>query len=203
MAAPWFWLIAGINGAGKTTLSREPVFQALLGNIFIFNPDFLAAELLRDDPDLGAWSANVEAADQVEASVQERIGRGESFGVETVLSTDKFRRHVDRAIEEGFNVGLIYIGLATPELAIQRVQDRVAMGGHDVPEDRVRVRWRRSIDQLAWFAPRVQRLLVFDNSHPSGGTVLIASGVSGRIVILDRGLLPEITDRLATLAGPE
>ena len=84
-----------------------------------------------------------------------------------------FDRIEAEAQARGFEVRMLYVLLKSPELQIERVRIRVADGGHDVPEDKIRSRRSRSLAQLAWFAGRVDQLLIFDNS--TAEPALIAS----------------------------
>ena len=59
---------------------------------------------------------------------------------------------------------LVYVTTVSPDLNVERVRQRVLSGGHDVPEDRIRSRWDRSMINLTWFAQRADRALVLDNS---------------------------------------
>jgi len=46
MAAPWFWIVAGINGAGKSTLTRRGPLIRRLGQLPVLNPDELTERIL-------------------------------------------------------------------------------------------------------------------------------------------------------------
>src|SRR3546814_15389835 len=70
-----------------------------------------------------------------------------SVGVETVLSTPKYRKLVEKARNLGFSVRLVYVVLKSAELQMERIRIRVAKGGHDVPEDKVFGRRKRSFEQ--------------------------------------------------------
>jgi len=148
-------------------------------------------------------AANLRAAIQTEEAVHDHIVRGAGFVVETVLSSDKYKSHVEHARTQEFNVGLIYVALASAETAIARVRDRVRSGGHDVPAEKIKSRWSRSLDNLAWFATRVQRLLEYSNDDPRGAPILVAYGIDGRIRLLEAGVLPEVTNRLRALGATE
>lgn len=75
----------------------------------------------------------------------------QTVGVETVLSTPKYRRLVDKAKQLGFEVRLIYVLLDSPQRNIERVRLRVKKGGHAVPENKILERHARSLEQLPWF----------------------------------------------------
>jgi predicted ABC-type ATPase len=81
-----------------------------------------------------------------------------------VLSTAKYRRLVRAAKKRRFEIRLIYVILQSPRLNIRRVQMRVKSGGHTVPEDKIRERWNRSLNQLPWFLNECDWALLFDNS---------------------------------------
>ncbi|WP_208596447.1 hypothetical protein [Desulfonatronospira thiodismutans] len=64
----------------------------------------------------------------------ENVRKSRSFSFETTLSGSSYSRHIPEWRSAGYKVKLFYLRLATPELAIVRVRNRVIMGGHDVPE---------------------------------------------------------------------
>jgi predicted ABC-type ATPase len=121
--------------------------------------------------------------------------------VETVLSSDKYLDDVDRARTLGYQVGMIYVGLASPGDAVRRVALRHARGGHDVPTDKVVARWSRSIAMLGRMAGKLDRLFVFDNTRPEGPR-LIAFGFGRQVTLLGAVRIPEI-DAVLLPAGQE
>jgi predicted ABC-type ATPase len=168
---PAFWIIAGPNGSGKSTLygSRR---DAVYGNtviadtsrsFWIINPDLLASRILSMEH-LTRRLANIEAVKRIEAWLEASIHAHQSIGVETVLSTDKYRRLVRAAKRRGFEIRLIYVILDNPALNVERVRLRVKKGGHNVPAKKVKERWRRSLRQLPWFLQHADWALLFDNS---------------------------------------
>ena len=199
MGSGEFWIVAGPNGAGKSTIVSRIDIRRELGQLKILNPDVLAQKLLRESPGTAEDKANLDAVVQMEAEVARCIESGESVLIETVLSTRKYEKHILRARELGRYVGLIYVALASAEQAIQRVQHRRAMGGHDVPEEKIRSGWRRSLDNLAHFTPLVDRLLVYSNASDKGDATLIAQKRKGAVEVHDADALPEITQRLRAL----
>ena len=196
-----FWIVAGINGAGKSTLVSKKDIRHVLGDIETLNPDLLVPRIQAELPHLDLTAANLEAARITEELVDQFIEDRRSFLVETVLSTRKYQDRIERARQQGFLIGMIYVGLPTMELAVARVADRRAAGGHDVPEEKIRSRWRRSLDNLAAFEPLVDRLLVFSNASPDGSVVLVAEKKDGRLCLFDSDALPEITRRLRPRLG--
>src|ERR1700674_5186821 len=106
----WLWLVRGPNGAGKSTYA--PNLSSAVEEIV--RPDLLAFELSPKDPDRVALKAGRLAIKRIESLLEEK----RSFAVETTLSG---RFHLDvaqRAKSGSWNVGIVYIGLKTPKIAI-------------------------------------------------------------------------------------
>jgi predicted ABC-type ATPase len=196
---PWFWIIAGHNGAGKSTL--QPVLATMLGEACRFlNPDDVTRALLGGTFDVDnktRMQANLVAAQFVDREVDRLINDGESVAVETVLSTDKFRRRVLAAKKAGLAFGFVYIALSSAELAIRRVETRVKEGGHSVDPGKIRSRRLASLDQMPWFAEQAD--VAFFYCGDTRAPVLIATKTPEGIEILDAVSLPDVTDRLAAL----
>ena len=123
MAKPELWIVAGPNGAGKTTLVQAHPIGTLLPRVTFLNPDDFARKLLAqrgyggfaDAAESIQRESFLAAAQSVAAQLEAGLRRGEAVGVETVLSSDKYRPLVELVRErEGF-VGLIYVALASPE----------------------------------------------------------------------------------------
>ena len=163
-ASPELWIIAGANGSGKSTAYGQASIDAPAGSIWIINPDLLSQriadhERLPLNPD-----ANVAAITRVETWLYASVATHQTVGVETVLSTPKYRALVDRAHAEGFSVRLIYVFLQTADLNVARVRQRVKKGGHNVAEASIRDRRRRSFEQLTWFFEHADHVDIYDNS---------------------------------------
>ncbi|MGO9605836.1 MAG: zeta toxin family protein [Candidatus Binataceae bacterium] len=179
-AAPWLWLIAGPNGAGKSTYA--PNLAADVEEIV--RPDEIAESLLASS----AGAANLTpwrlAIGRVRALFHER----RSFAIETTFSGLRYPLLVQRAKSKGWKVGMVYIGVAFPELAIERVRQRVLIGGHDVSPAVVRRRYERSLRNLNGNCKRMDRLVAFDNSSEVDRMKLVFESHGGRIVFLHRPL---------------
>ncbi len=142
-------------------------------------------------------AANLEAVQRIEAWLEASIRAHQTVGVETVLSTDKYRRLVLDAKARRFEIRLIYILLDTPERNVERVRLRVAKGGHAVPEDKIRERYARSLDQLPWFLDHAEQAWMFDNS---GATPQRIGQKQNGIVTLDPTALPAIVAAAKAIA---
>jgi predicted ABC-type ATPase len=186
---PEFWIVAGPNGAGKTTLVKGGPLAEHVTATFL-NPDDRALAILRergfrsfsDAPPLALTRAFLDAANAVLEIVTAKLAVGEAVGVETVLSSDKYRSVVEWVLQQSGFFGLIYVWLDSPETACARVRERVKRGGHDVPAEKIVARWQRSIDNLAWFLPRASRFWIYDNTNSDAEVApfLLAEGGNGR-----------------------
>jgi predicted ABC-type ATPase len=185
---PQFWIVAGPNGSGKSSLYSEADIEDFGGSVWIINPDLLA-ERIRTVEALGLHAANIEAVKRIYAWLEASIDAHQTVGVETVLSTDKYRKLVLAAKARGFEVRLIYVLLSSVNLNIERIKMRVAKGGHDVPKNKVVERRERSLAQLPWFLEQADQAWLFDNSEASPR--LIGTKSKG-VVVLDNAALPEI-----------
>lgn len=189
---PVLWIVAGPNGSGKSTFYNRTDVEGWGGSIWIINPDLLTQTIVEEEGEPVA-RANLSAVQRIQCWLEASIDTYQTIGVETVLSSPKYRDLVIRARARGFLVKMIYVTLASAELQIDRVARRVRRGGHDVPIDKIIDRRRRSFLELAWFARHVDQCTIFDNSV--GDPERIASLNDG--VLVRFGRLP--IDLAATL----
>ncbi|HMO75512.1 MAG TPA: zeta toxin family protein [Sphingopyxis sp.] len=167
---PIFWIVAGPNGSGKSTVYGRNDVAGLDGSVWFINPDLLTVRI-QDAEALDLQAANLAAVERIEAWLDASIEAHQTIGVETVLSSPKYRRLVTKAKERGFIVHFIYVILRDAEMQLERIRVRVAKGGHDVPPDKVRSRRTRSIVQSLWFMEQADRFWVFDNSGAELGLI--------------------------------
>jgi predicted ABC-type ATPase len=160
---PILWIVAGPNGSGKSSLYNRSDIEGWGGSVWIINPDLLTAKIVESEG-FAMDAANLASVQRIEAWLERSIDTYQTIGVETVLSSPKYRRLVDLAHSRGFEVRMIFVLLRTLDLQLSRIRQRVSDGGHDVPADKVASRRSRSFEQLAWFAEHVDRLFVYDNS---------------------------------------
>ena len=132
-------IIAGPNGAGKTTFARELLPNEANTPTFI-NADLIARGLDPFQPERAAFRAGRMMLEMIQSCVQ----RGESFSFETTLSGRTYARMIPLWQTQGYWVKLYYLPLPSAETAIERVRQRVTMGGHHVPDDIIRRRFHAS-----------------------------------------------------------
>lgn len=177
---PTFWIVAGPNGSGKSSLYGSTEIEAFDQSVWIINPDLLTKRI-QEIEKLSLKDANLEAVVRIEAWLEASIRAHQTVGVETVLSTNKYRRLVLEAKRRQLEFRLIFVMLESADLNVDRVRLRVKKGGHDVPEDRIRARWTRSLGQLPWFLEHADQAAIFDNS--GAGPRLIGRKQDGKTII--------------------
>jgi predicted ABC-type ATPase len=129
-----------------------------------FNPDEAARKLIDTNPGLDQVKANAAAWQQGRRLLQRAIVERKDFAFETTLGGSTMPRLLSEAAAQGFEVRILYVGLASPDLHIERVRNRVRTGGHDIPESSIRRRWRHSRLNLVQLLPQLTELRVYDNS---------------------------------------
>ena len=115
-----------------------------------------------------------------------------SFTFETVMSHPSKVELLAQAQRAGYRTYLYFIATDDPEINISRVRNRVKLGGHAVPEDRIAPRYHRSLDLLMDAIRHANRAYVFDNSRDSrdaSGT-WIAEITEGRELELKSSQIP-------------
>ena len=157
---PNLFIISGCNGAGKTTASMTVLPETLQCHEFV-NCDEMAKGLNPLNPD----SAKVAAARLMLPRIRRLIAHDADFAIETTLATKSYHALVKNAQEKGYDVKLLYFWLQSPELALQRVAERVKNGGHNVEEHIVRRRYAAGIRNLfKLYLPVVDYFILIDNS---------------------------------------
>lgn len=155
------FIISGCNGAGKTTASYSLLPEMLECSEFV-NSDEFAKGLSPFNPEKAA----IKASRFVIMKIRHLISRQMDFAVETTLATRTLLKTVKMAQSNGYTVTLLYFWLNTPELAIQRVKARVEAGGHNIPEETIRRRYRVGIQYFFNdYSPVCERWILADNSQ--------------------------------------
>jgi len=166
---PVLVMLAGPNGAGKSSF-----YEAYLSGLGL---PFLNADVLSLASGMSAYEAAAQVGEFRRVMVERRLG----FVTETVLS-DPVGEKVDflaDAAAQGFDVHLIFIGIATAAMAVERVKSRVEAGGHDVPVEKILERYERVLKNLERAIALVPRVTIYDNSSFENPYRLIAEYRAG------------------------
>jgi predicted ABC-type ATPase len=199
------YILAGTNGAGKSSIWGAMLIEQ---GAEYFNPDETAKRIRAANPALTQQEAQSLAWREGRWSLERAIANRLDYAFETTLGGNTIPALLERAISMGIEVRIWYVGLASVELHIARVRLRVAHGGHDIPEEKIRERYVRSIQNLLHMLPGLTELRVYDNSHqadPHTGQApeprLIAHLIKGKLVSLcDPAAIPNWAKPLVSRA---
>lgn len=108
------------------------------------NADLIAAGLSPFQPDKVAFTAGRLML----ARIDELVAADTSFALETTLSSRLYLRLIPKWQEAGYRVKLYFLRLPDPDFAINRVEQRVRLGGHDIPQETIRRRFSRGCDNF-------------------------------------------------------
>ena len=178
MADKHLYIISGPNGAGKTTASYTVLPKILQCKEFV-NADEIARGLSPFNPE----SVAIEAGRLMLKRISELLQRNESFSIETTLSTRSYFRLVEKAHSQGYDVTLLFFWLKSPQQAIERVAERVAKGGHDIPKDIIVRRYWEGLDNLfKIYMPIVDTWILVNNGETPRS--IVATGGKNQTTII-------------------
>jgi predicted ABC-type ATPase len=173
-------MLAGPNGAGKTTASAMLLRGPLQVSAFV-NADIIAQGLAGRDTEQAAIQAGRIMLQRLDELGEERA----DFAFETTLASRTFANRITKWKDQDYIFCLLYLWLPKPEFSINRVRDRVRRGGHHVPDDTIRRRYRAGLRNFfELYRPMADVWRFYDNTYPAGPR-LIAAGVRGVETIKD------------------
>ena len=180
MNPPLIIALAGPNGAGKST-AGPPLVHKTLGVVQYVDADLLARGISKTDPARAAIAAGRVMLDHLRKLAAKKT----SFAFETTLASRSFAVWISELLKAGWKFDLVFLWLPNPDLAVARVQGRVELGGHSVPEDVIRRRYRSGLlNFFSLYRPLATSWRMYDNSGNSPR--LIASGSGKRLKAVDR-----------------
>ena len=174
---PTLYVVAGPNGCDKSTLTRTTWFS----EVEVIDPDAIALGLAPASPG--------QAAREALRRRRAALRADKTHLMETTLAGSGVLRHMEASRAADYRMVLHYVSVDTPDRALDRIRNRVALGGHDVPEPDARRRFHRSLANLPAAIARSDEAFAYDNSNPGqphrkvailrGGTWWTAERVPG------------------------
>ena len=153
------YIISGCNGAGKTTASFTVLPEMLNCREFV-NADEIARGLSPFKPE----NVAIQAGRIMLGRIEELIKQSTDFAIETTLTTKSYLNTIRTAKALGYKITLLFFWLDDVELAIERVKTRVQEGGHHIPEDVIRRRYLKGMNNLKLFIAESDFWFVLNNS---------------------------------------
>ena len=173
-------VLAGPNGAGKST-TGPALLRDTLGITKFVDADTIARGLSAFEPERVALAAGKVMIRRIRGLARRR----EDFAFETTLASRLLAPWLAKLREAGYRVHIVFLWLPSADSAVDRVAGRVRMGGHDIPEETIRRRYRRGLRNFfELYQPLATTWRMYDN-YCGAGPRVIAWGAGRRTTRLD------------------
>ncbi len=172
---PRLLVFAGPNGSGKSTITKGLPLTGTYVN---------ADEIKRI-----SGCGDLEAAQEAETIREMLLGNRMDFTFETVLSTDRNLKLLEKAKSAGCEICAVFVLTRSPKINVRRVRTRAEAGGHGVPEDKIKNRYEKSLHNLSRLARIADITRVVDNSK--GRPCLIGEVRTGHVSIWENDVWSE------------
>jgi predicted ABC-type ATPase len=184
------FMIAGPNGAGKTTTAMSLIPNSTMIYEFI-NADEIARGLAPMHPE----SMSLTASKLMLERLKGLLDTNKNVAFETTGSGTNYIKHLREAQEKGYEFHLMFLWLASPDLAVKRVAQRVVQGGHYIPEDTIRRRYYAGLKNLIkHYLPLSDSAIILDNSIAELNKVIARKQIAGGLKIEEPNIWKEIKE---------
>jgi predicted ABC-type ATPase len=161
---PALILLAGPNGAGKTTASEALLRDELRVDEFV-NADAIAQGLSAFRPEKAAMEAGRVMLQRLHHLTEQRA----NVAFESTLASRTFAPWIRGLLQTGYEFHLCYFWLPSADVSVERVQRRVRLGGHNVPEETIRRRYEAGLRNFfELYSPIASTWRFYDNNQNSG-----------------------------------
>lgn len=168
---PRLYVIVGPNGSGKSSIITGTGLDSVCRSII--NPDNYARRLTSIPDEMERYRIALDECGRIRTMLMES---GADFGMETVGSGDDKLDFISRAKDQGYTVNLLFVTTGNPDINVSRVMYRAMSGGHDVPEDKIRSRYARTMSRLGRYLELADEAVVIDNGGEHPVVVLLKDG---------------------------
>jgi predicted ABC-type ATPase len=139
---------------------------------------------------------DIAAGRQMLQRLGELTKQRKDIAFETTLSSAAMRNRISAMRDAGYLFTLVYVWLPSPEMSIQRVAARVRAGGHHIPENVIRRRYARSLENLFnVFIPLADAWVVLNNSRRAKPSRIAERDVGAPLRVYDHALWDELRKR--------
>lgn len=152
-------ILGGPNGAGKTTAARVLLPRKVRLNAYI-NADEIARRMSPHNPDTAALQAGRFMLSQIEKLVEAES----SFAFETTCAGRTYIKLLKDCKQKGWQISFIFLWVPSPDYSVARVARRVSQGGHSIPEEVIRRRYRQGLRNMRHlYLPLADDATIYDN----------------------------------------
>ena len=156
----YFYIFAGVNGSGKSTLYKTNFLNKDIKNSIRINTDEIVYSF-------GDWKSSIDQIKAGKIAIQLRnkcFLEEKSFNEETTLTGRSILKIIDKAKNLDYKIHLYYIGIDNPEIAKERVKNRIARGGHGISSNLIEKRYYESLQNLEKIIYQCDSIEIYDNS---------------------------------------
>jgi predicted ABC-type ATPase len=176
MTQPKMTIIAGPNGCGKSTLAEMLINKRQLSTFL--NADIIASGLGN------SRISEIESGRVMLKAIKNLLSSRQNLAFETTLSGKLWVSIIEKAKKIGYQTEIYFIYVTTPEVAINRVAERVSHGGHNIPEQTIIRRYPRSINNFRnTYQEMADKWWLFNNTTKSA--IMIANKLNDKVNIID------------------
>lgn len=170
-ANPNLVVLAGPNGAGKSTVAPI-LIRETLGIANFINADEIARGLSAYNPE----SVAIAAGRIMLATLKDLARQRADFAFETTLASKSLAPWIKELVDDGYTFRLFYVFLPNSDAAVPRVSERIARGGHAVPEETIRRRYKAGLKNFfKVYQPLTTHWTLIDNTA-AGSRRIVAHG---------------------------
>ena len=153
-------IIGGPNGSGKTTFAETALLKRK--NSLYINSDSIARGLTLN----GSEYAQYEAGRFMLAKIEDCLKNNLPFSFETTMSGKIWASHIRQAKKQGYKIILYFVFVSSIHISLKRIKNRVKHGGHDIPKEIVKRRFKRTFENfITLYAPLADEWYIIDNSN--------------------------------------
>jgi predicted ABC-type ATPase len=177
-------IIGGPNGSGKTTFAESALLKKK--NALYINSDSIARGLTLN----GNKHAQYEAGRFMLNQINECFKNNFSFSFETTLSGKIWINHIKKAKDIDYKVVTYFVFVDNIELSLERIKNRVKNGGHDIPKDIVKRRFKRTFSNfINIYAPLSDEWHIINNTKKPQE---IAYKKGNKLIIINQALFEKL-----------
>jgi len=157
------FIVAGPNGSGKSLFSSKLTES----DYTVFDGDKHLTEFAKKYPETGSDVLSNVVNEQVfKVEKLKAIAERKSYAFETNFSASNPMETANEFRNAGYEIHLIFMGLNSIEESIQRVEQRVRLGGHKVAEPSIRYNYEHGFKNLYKHFHEFDSVILYDNAIP-------------------------------------
>jgi len=153
--------------------------------------EFVNADVIQKE----AGVSEIEAGRITLSRLEALATAGKDMAFETTLASHMLLPRIRRMQTAGYRFHLFFFWLPSADMAVQRVAKRVASGGHYIPEDVIRRRYERGVENFFNHYSPVADTWVLMNNTALIGAEIARRDLGGGTIVEDNQLWTNLASR--------